>query len=129
MDLRDPRVRYLSVAIVLLVIGAIGAVILLGPGREARQDLDEIETDLTSQLEVTREMLETTEAMLGTTQRQVDLTEQEMVTRLEDQRQLVTETVQLQREMLELMRAMLVEMRELNDKMPPPTGGELVPQP
>jgi methyl-accepting chemotaxis protein len=170
VQLTDTRFRAIALAITVLVLTGL-LVLLLGPGRAAREDLASMDRNVAEQLdEVTTQRLLTDE-LVDRAGRLIELAEtlEQRAARLEEQaggieelveiarkldvrsaelldiarrslalaeRQIVLsergidqvdESLALQRAGLDVARQTLQEVREINDKIPPPTGGGIVP--
>jgi hypothetical protein len=137
VEIRDPRVRAVGAAIVLLLL--IGAGLLLATGgRDAGNHLESVDAHVREQLVVLRATLEgirtqveVSRELLERGDRQIELSEQglaELRRSIEIQERLLAHSEQLlgrfdqslriQRELLRIARATLAEVRELNDKTP-----------
>jgi hypothetical protein len=142
LDITDTRFRVVALGIAVVLIGGL-LVLLLGPGRGAREDLAEVEDEITRQRELTEELLDVMTDQLAVTEqtrqimaesqdfitRQVELTER-LVVLTEDL--VAADTDDLLREALEVARQILAvaqetrdEVRELNESFPSEPGQTL----
>jgi hypothetical protein len=139
VETTDARFRILAASIAILTVAGL-LVLLLGPGREAREDLATVEDEITLQRQLTEELLDVMTDQLAVTeqtrqlmadsnahiQQQVELTERLLALTEQlvaaDTDDLLREALEVAREILQVARETRDEVRELNQSFPSQPG-------